>query len=94
MFGNLVGETGDAASPLRVSAMDLLALRRNVTPTPTNPFNPHDLNHDGFVNALDYAAARANLFHTLRPIALPAPPAPAAALAAARVWDEPQASLL
>jgi ELWxxDGT repeat protein len=74
-FGNLVGEVGDATSPRRVGTFDLAALRRAFTRAGATAAlaSPYDLNRDGRVNALDLAAARTNLFQTLRTI--PTPPA-------------------
>ena len=70
LFGNLVGETGDLGGPTRVSALDLVAVRRalsSVAPLTSRV----DFNRDGSVNALDLAAARSNLNRVLAP-----PPAP------------------
>ena len=71
-FGNLVGETGDAGSPLRVGSLDLAGVRRRLNTTALID-NPYDFNRDGRVNSLDLAAVRANLNRTLAP--LTAPPA-------------------
>jgi ELWxxDGT repeat protein len=63
-FGNLVGETGDAATSLRVSALDLAGIRRAFN-TPAAAASPCDINRDGRVNALDLAAVRGNLSRAL-----------------------------
>jgi hypothetical protein len=70
-FGNLVGETGDAASALRVAALDMAAVRRSISPAPVPVTSAADINRDGRVNALDLAAVRSGLFNSLRPIATP-----------------------
>ena len=69
-FGNLVGETGDAGSPLRVGSLDLAGVRRRLNTTALID-NPYDFNRDGRVNALDLAAVRANLNRTLAPLIAP-----------------------
>jgi ELWxxDGT repeat protein len=63
-FGSLVGETGDAASPLRVSALDLAGVKRAFN-TSVDITSPYDINRDGRVNALDLAAVRGNLSRAL-----------------------------
>jgi hypothetical protein len=77
-FGNLVGETGDAASPGRVSALDLAGVKRGLN-TAAPITSPLDFNRDGRVNALDLAAVKASLFRSLTAIT-----APLAALVTAR----------
>jgi ELWxxDGT repeat protein len=63
-FGNLVGETGDASTPGRVSALDLVTVRRAAfSAAPIT--SPLDLNRDGRVNALDLAAVRGALGRVL-----------------------------
>ena len=85
-FGNLVGETGDAATPGRVSALDLVAVRRAVFSS-ANITSRLDINRDGRVNALDVAAVRGNLS---RAVDFAAPAAAATTgFAVARVWDKP-----
>ena len=80
-FGNLVGKT--TASPpgrptaLRLSPLDLLAVRRSLASGPTDVANSADLNHDGRVDALDLATARSNLLRVLQPIDSGAALAPA-----------------
>ena len=67
-YGNLVGETGDGsgALPLRVTAMDLAAVRRNTFSA--GPITSrYDFNRDGRVKALDVVAVRSNLGETLAP---------------------------
>jgi hypothetical protein len=71
-FGHLAGETGDAATPLRVSSLDLVAVRRAISaggPLTTLTAR-YDLNRDGVLNALDVATVRGNLFHTLPDLTL------------------------
>jgi uncharacterized delta-60 repeat protein len=92
-FGNLVGETGDRGSPLRVSSTDLANVRRNFS-APGQPVpltNPYDFNRDGRVNVLDLAVVRATLFHTLKPIR---GAVPAAAAAAPALWEDASVDLL
>jgi hypothetical protein len=67
-FGNLVGETGDAATPRRVSALDVVAVRRAVG-SAAGATDRYDFNRDGVVDALDLAIVRRNLLNDL-----PAPP--------------------
>jgi hypothetical protein len=74
-FGNLVGDAGDPAPPagagaaprFSVDARDVFAtLRRGGTgPAASLVTDAADLNHDGRVNALDFALARARLRHSL-----------------------------
>jgi hypothetical protein len=79
-FGSLVGETGDALSPLRVSSADLGGMKSKLNSV-AGIESRYDVNRDGRVNALDLGAVRANLFHSLEPIAPPPiVTAPAAAL--------------
>ena len=75
-FGNLVGETGDPASPLRVTPMDLLLVRRHLSSrAPVS--GRFDFNRDGRVTVTDYGVARSAQWHVLPP-----PPAAAAPLPA------------
>jgi hypothetical protein len=78
-YGNLVGEAGDRSSPWRVGAADLLAIRQHFTPpaapSAATPDSRYDVNRDGRVNLLDFAVARSNLLHALRPIVTAAVPA-------------------
>jgi hypothetical protein len=76
-FGNLVGETGNPASPLRVDALDVALTRARLRTTD----GAFDFNRNGRVDALDLAAARANLFKSLSPPGNPPPPAATAAFA-------------
>ena len=64
-FGNLVGETGDRMTPLRVSTQDLVALRRNPASASVPITNRYDLNRDGRVNMRDYIDGRNNLSKSL-----------------------------
>jgi len=75
-IGNLVGETGDDPTRLRVTANDLLRIRARQS-RPTSLTDWFDFNRDGRVNTLDQAIARANFSNQLVLIA-PAP-APTAA---------------
>jgi glucose/arabinose dehydrogenase len=82
-FGNLVGETGDGpagATPLKVNARDVVALRRGrVIPSAAALTSAYDFNRDGRVNALDLAVTRSNLS---RGLSLPGAGAGAVAAAA------------
>ena len=78
-FGNLVGETGDAATPLWVSAVDFNAARQYTRffPGSVGIQNQYDIDRDGVAGPADVAAVRSNLFHRLpRSTAPPATPAP------------------
>jgi hypothetical protein len=61
-FSNLIGESGDAGSPLRVTALDVAATRRAlrgaVPAATTSATSRTDFNRDGRVNVLDIVAAR------------------------------------
>jgi hypothetical protein len=75
-FGNLVGET-DAIVPagskaLRVDAMDLAAVKRELNTSATITSRV-DFNRDGRVNALDLGIARSNLNRTLPEVLWPGP---------------------
>jgi uncharacterized protein YkwD len=63
-FGNLVGETGDSSTGLRVSAIDLATVKRTLN-TPAGITAVTDFNRDGRVNALDLATAKTNLSRTI-----------------------------
>ncbi|HZN69563.1 MAG TPA: Ig-like domain-containing protein [Tepidisphaeraceae bacterium] len=77
-FGNLIGETGDAFSRLRVSVNDALQTRRNFfSAAPiTSRF---DFNRDGRVGVTDFAISRSNLGRTLETPNVPIGPVPPAA---------------
>ena len=90
-FGNLIGETGDSATSLRVNALDLSAVKRALNGN-SIVAGRFDFNRDGRVNALDLAAVRGNLNRALPVLAPPA--AAAQAVAPARVWDETAQDLL
>lgn len=65
-FGNLVGETGDAGGAMRVSNVDLFAVRRRLLRSMAgSSADSFDFNRDGRVNALDAAAVRVGLGHGL-----------------------------
>jgi len=93
-FGSLVGETGDAASPLWVSAVDYSATRRaaQAFPGPVGMREVYDIDRNGsLAGNNDAAIVRSNLFHRLP--ALTAPPAAAPVTTASlprpkRAWDE------
>jgi len=63
-FGNLIAETGDSASTLRVNALDLAGTRARLS-TPSSRTGHFDFDRDGRVTALDLAAVRRNLFQAL-----------------------------
>jgi hypothetical protein len=70
-FGSLVGETGDAGSPLRVTALDLAAVRRAMGTARVPPDSPLDFVRDRVIDALDLAAVRRNLRGRLLPVTAP-----------------------
>ena len=97
-FGNLIGETGDSVTPRRVSALDLLAVRRNFRTAGADVENRFDINRDGRVNARDLVGVRANLNRTLATVPTsPAAPPQIIALGPTgtlrRVSDEPVLAL-
>jgi hypothetical protein len=69
-FGNLVGESGDVGSPLRVSSLDLASVRRAINTT-AGIDKASDVNRDGRVNALDLSAVRSTINRSLSPLAGP-----------------------
>jgi hypothetical protein len=86
-FGHLTGETGDSATPTRVSALDLAGVRRALN-TLASVTGAYDVNRDGRVNALDLSAVRQNLSKLLAPLSVPAAPALVApGPSVRRVWD-------
>ena len=62
-FGNLIGETGNSTTPLRVDALDVALTRSRLRIAADGAC---DFNLDGRVDALDLAAARGNLFKSLQ----------------------------
>ena len=66
-FGNLVGETGDAATVLGVGTGDVLDTRSRRATGAATINNVYDHNRDGSVNVLDYAAAASNVGRSLTP---------------------------
>jgi len=86
-FGNLIGETGDAAgaAEARVTALDLASVRRALNAAPAADSRT-DFNRDGKTNALDLAIVRRALNRTLALMPMTAPTAPA--LPARRAADE------
>jgi ELWxxDGT repeat protein len=85
-FGSLAGETGDALTPLRVSAADLAGVKRFLNTT-AGPDSRYDINRDGKVNALDLGLVRAGVFQAIKPIVVPAPATASIAPAVRPVWD-------
>jgi ELWxxDGT repeat protein len=77
-FGNLIGESGDRGTQLKVTALDLAATLRAMG-KPTTVTGRYDFNRDGKVNAFDVAAVRSNLNRGLATSVAP----PATALAQA-----------
>jgi uncharacterized delta-60 repeat protein len=86
-FGNLVGETGDALTKLRVSAADLGAIKRDLN-ADLGLTGRTDFNRDGRVNALDLGLAKSNLNRSLAALSAPAPAAPAPPFLPARDADQ------
>ena len=72
-FGNLVGETGGDASPLRVAGDDVSQVRRRLFSTAPIP-SAFDFDRDGAVTAGDYVTARSRFGRTLPPPSPPDPP--------------------
>jgi hypothetical protein len=70
-FGNLVGETGNASSPVRVNAVDVTATRA-AQRTASGVAGRFDFNRDGRVNAADLAVVRGAMNKTLAPLTAPA----------------------
>jgi hypothetical protein len=66
-FGNLIGETGDISptSELVVNALDLAAVKRNLTTATVLVTSQYDFNKDGRINALDVAAVKRTLTRRL-----------------------------
>jgi hypothetical protein len=84
-FGNLVGETGDGRL-MRVSAGDLVAVRRAMGTRNAGVTDTADVDRNGRVDARDLAVVRGNLF-----TALPAP-ATGTVVAVAGATDELRAA--
>jgi hypothetical protein len=74
VFGSLVGETGDLASPLTVNARDLVAVRRNLFSDAAALTNRWDFNRDGRVSVLDLALLQRNAGASLPLLTAPLPP--------------------
>jgi hypothetical protein len=87
-LGNLVGETGDEDSPMRVTAADLVAVRRALN-KPAALDSRFDINHDGRVSALDLGLIKANLNRALGET----PPPGVATLRVQRLWAEAPAEV-
>jgi hypothetical protein len=102
-FGNLRGETGDnAAWPLRVNALDLARVRRDLGRT-VPITSPADVTRDGRINALDLSAVFQRKGGSLPPPTLPAAAAAASpavvtsalsSLSVRRPWEQPGAGIL
>ena len=69
-FGNLVGETGDALSPLRVSAADLGGVKAALN-SAAGISSRFDFNRDGKVNTADLGLLRSNIGASLPFITAP-----------------------
>jgi hypothetical protein len=80
-FGNLVGETGNTATSLAVTSLDVLKTRNALGVTAATVASPYDFNRDGRVNSLDLLTARRNQGHALALLTAPAAagPTPSAA---------------
>ena len=76
-LGNLIGDSGDSPTNLRVNALDLGAVKRALNSSAT-PESTVDFNRDGRINALDLGIVKQNLNHALPLLPAPAPAAPAA----------------
>ena len=88
VFGNLIGETGDAGAfaGFRVNALDLAAVKRSLNAAaPVTAAT--DFNRDGRTNALDLSTVKRSLNHVL-PFPAVAGIAARRADAARRVWLE------
>jgi 3-phytase len=88
-FGNLVGETGDPVSPLRVGVKDLWLTRRSqFSAAPVT--SRYDFNRDGRVSAMDLATVRSALRRSLSMFFAPpiAPSTSAASKALVSIEDE------
>jgi hypothetical protein len=73
-FGNLVGETGEGnpAGVARVNEIDVAAANRRQVVLATEPITSNvDMDRDGKVNAIDIAATKLGLGHTLTMISPP-----------------------
>jgi hypothetical protein len=105
-FGSLVGETGDgggAGATLRVSAVDLGAVKRALNST-SSITGRYDFNRDGKVTAVDLGLVKANLNRPLAlgtavpvqsPTVVPAPVvAGQGGASVQRVWDETTSGLI
>jgi subtilisin-like proprotein convertase family protein len=86
-FGNLPGEQDASATTAAVTASDVLAVRRAMGQVNAPIDNRRDVNHDGAVNALDYAAARANMGRSLHLISSAAPGGAPAAAAGSEIFS-------
>ncbi len=71
-FGNLIGETGDDASALAVTAADATAIDSNAA-TPAAVDNPYDIDRDGDVDGADAGIARQHAGQTLPLFEAPVP---------------------
>jgi len=81
-FGNFVGDVGDTPNGAAVNAVDVAAVRRNVSSRSVPLTNRYDLNKDGRVNNADVLIVRSAETRRSQPL-ITAPPAPAAPAALA-----------
>ena len=79
-YGNAIGDTGNSPDDLLVSAADVIAIRDSVRgPVGSVPIDdPHDLNRDGYVDAIDVILARNNATGPFSALRLLTPAEPAA----------------
>ena len=92
-FGNLIGETGDSPTTLRVTALDLSATRRAVMTTrgSVDIQNPFDMDRSGTLTAsVDLSVVRANRDRSLPALVAPAagPATASSILRRSGVWEE------
>jgi subtilisin-like proprotein convertase family protein len=104
-FGNLPGDTGNAAAEAAVTVADVLAVRSALNQSGRPVTDPNDFTRDGRVNASDFAIVRGWMGRSLTVFA-PSVASPAEGVAVAtvpsrrlahrppRVWDEAPASVL
>jgi hypothetical protein len=89
-FGSIVGEATDGGSPMRVTALDVAAVKRALN-TDAAIDSRVDFNRDGRINALDVAVVKQNLGRSLlaiRPPPTPSPAGPSVAAALLRPADD------
>ena len=64
-FGNLAGDTGNAAAAARVDGLDVIGVRRNLFTRSATVSSRWDFNRDGRVDVLDFVVARRNQSRSL-----------------------------